>query len=70
MLATLGARVSLLPQEAIYLLLSGLPGVTQCLSNLKGRRLLGRGGRLEGHCRAPAPINPTSGIKGPTGMYS
>jgi hypothetical protein len=22
------------------------------------------------HCGAPAPINPISGIKGPTGMYS
>jgi hypothetical protein len=26
--------------------------------------------REESHCCAPAPINPISGIKGPTGMYS
>ena len=27
-------------------------------------------GREENQCCAPAPINPASGIKGPTGMYS
>ena len=31
MLAALGARVILLPQEPLYPLLSGLPGVSQCL---------------------------------------
>jgi hypothetical protein len=34
MLAALGARVILLPQESLYPLLSGLPGVAQCLPNL------------------------------------
>ena len=36
MLAALGARVILLPQETLFPLLSGLPGVSQCLSNMKG----------------------------------
>jgi tetratricopeptide (TPR) repeat protein len=36
MLSASGARVILLPQESLYLLLSGLPGVTQCLPNLHG----------------------------------
>jgi hypothetical protein len=36
MLAQLGARVILLPQEPLYPLLSGLPGLTQCLPNMKG----------------------------------
>jgi tetratricopeptide (TPR) repeat protein len=36
MLAALGARVILLPQESLYSLLSGLPGVSQCLPNLRG----------------------------------
>lgn len=35
MLAALGARVILLPQESLYPLLSGLPGVSQCLPNLR-----------------------------------
>jgi hypothetical protein len=35
MLAALGARVVLLPQEPLYPLLSGLPGVAQCLPNMK-----------------------------------
>jgi tetratricopeptide (TPR) repeat protein len=34
MLTALGARVILLPQESLYPLLSGLPGVSQCLPNL------------------------------------
>jgi len=34
MLNALGARVILLPQESLYPLLSGLPGVSQCLPNL------------------------------------
>ncbi len=34
MLAALGARVILLPQQSLYPLLSGLPGVSQCLPNL------------------------------------
>jgi len=34
MLTALGARVILLPQESLYPLLSGLPGVAQCLPNL------------------------------------
>jgi tetratricopeptide (TPR) repeat protein len=36
MLAALGARVILLPQESLYPLLSGLPGVSHCLPNLRG----------------------------------
>ncbi len=36
MLAALGARVILLPQESLYPLLSGLPGVSQCLPNREG----------------------------------
>jgi len=36
MLTALGARVILLPQESLYPLLSGLPGVSQCLPNLSG----------------------------------
>jgi tetratricopeptide (TPR) repeat protein len=36
MLAALGARVILLPQEPLYPLLSGLPGLSQCLPNMKG----------------------------------
>jgi Glycosyltransferase family 9 (heptosyltransferase) len=36
MLAALGARVILLPQETLYPLLSGFPGVIQCLPNMKG----------------------------------
>jgi len=36
MLAALGARVVLLPQESLYPLLAGLPGVSQCLPNLRG----------------------------------
>jgi Glycosyltransferase family 9 (heptosyltransferase) len=36
MLTALGARVILLPQEPLYPLLSGLPGVSQCLPNLDG----------------------------------
>ncbi len=36
MLAALGARVILLPQESLHPLLSGLPGVSQCLPNLDG----------------------------------
>jgi hypothetical protein len=36
MLATLGARVILLPQESLYPLLLGSPGVSQCLPNMKG----------------------------------
>jgi tetratricopeptide (TPR) repeat protein len=35
MLAALGARVILLPQEPLYPLLSGLAGVSQCLPNLR-----------------------------------
>jgi tetratricopeptide (TPR) repeat protein len=35
MLAALGAHVILLPQESLYPLLSGLPGVSQCLPNMK-----------------------------------
>lgn len=35
MLAALGARVILLPQEPLYPLLSGLPGILQCLPNLR-----------------------------------
>jgi tetratricopeptide (TPR) repeat protein len=35
MLAALGARVILLPQEPLYPLLSGLPGVSHCLPNLR-----------------------------------
>jgi tetratricopeptide (TPR) repeat protein len=35
MLAALGARVILLPQEPLYPLLSGLPGISQCLPNLR-----------------------------------
>jgi tetratricopeptide (TPR) repeat protein len=35
MLAALGARVILLPQESLYSLLSELPGVVQCLLGLK-----------------------------------
>ena len=35
MLAALGARVILLPQESLYPLLSELPGVSQCLPNLR-----------------------------------
>ena len=34
MLKALGARVILLPQESLHPLLSGLPGVSQCLPNL------------------------------------
>jgi tetratricopeptide (TPR) repeat protein len=34
MLTALGARVILLPQQSLYPLLSGLPGVSQCLPNL------------------------------------
>jgi tetratricopeptide (TPR) repeat protein len=36
MLTALGARVILLPQESLYPLLSGFPGVSQCLPNLRG----------------------------------
>lgn len=36
MLAALGARVILLPQESLHPLLSELPGVSQCLPNLNG----------------------------------
>jgi tetratricopeptide (TPR) repeat protein len=36
MLAALGARVILLPQESLYPLLSGFPGISQCLPNLGG----------------------------------
>lgn len=36
MLTALGARVILLPQESLYPLLSGLPGVSQCLPNMAG----------------------------------
>jgi hypothetical protein len=36
MLAALGARVILLPQEPLYPLLSRLPGLAQCLPNMKG----------------------------------
>ena len=36
MLTALGARVILLPQESLYPLLSGLPGVSQCLPNMDG----------------------------------
>ncbi len=35
MLAALGARVILVPQESLHPLLSGLPGVSQCLPNLR-----------------------------------
>jgi Flp pilus assembly protein TadD len=35
MLNALGARVILLPQESLYPLLSGLPGIAQCLPNLR-----------------------------------
>jgi tetratricopeptide (TPR) repeat protein len=35
MLKALGARVILLPQESLHPLLSGLPGVSQCLPNLR-----------------------------------
>ena len=37
MLKALGARVILLPQELLHPLLSGLPGVSQCLPNLSKR---------------------------------
>ena len=36
MLEALGARVILLPQEPLYPLLSELPGLSQCLPNMKG----------------------------------
>ena len=36
MLTALGARVILFPQESLYPLLSGLPGVSQCLPNMDG----------------------------------
>ncbi|MGA7807947.1 tetratricopeptide repeat protein [Bradyrhizobium sp.] len=36
MLAALGARVILLPQEPLVPLLSGMPGVSQCLAKLEG----------------------------------
>jgi tetratricopeptide (TPR) repeat protein len=36
MLTALGARVILLPQESLYPLLSGLPGISQCLPNMDG----------------------------------
>jgi hypothetical protein len=36
MLAALGARVILLPQESLYPLLLGSAGVSQCLPNMKG----------------------------------
>ena len=39
MLAALGARVILLPQEPLYPLLSRLPGVAQCLPNIARPRL-------------------------------
>jgi tetratricopeptide (TPR) repeat protein len=36
MLAALGARVVLLPQESLHSLLAGLPGVSQCLHDMRG----------------------------------